>query len=43
MFEFGVSKDMKSMFHIKGVAVWKVVAFLSYMNCQGIENKCYAG
>ena len=39
MFDFSVSKDMKSMLHMKGVDNKEGSnTFMSNNNCQGIEN-----
>ena len=43
MFEFSVSKDMKSMLHRKGGnsdSREGSDTFMSKTNCQGIENLC---
>ena len=39
MFEFSVSKDMKSMFHMKGGGRREGSgSFMSNIDCQGIKN-----
>ena len=43
MFEFSVSKIMKSMLHKKGGGSMKGSStFMSNTDCQGIENYCWA-